>query len=550
MSPMCNPRVARRIGMIAVLATAVVAGPADAKRKKKVADLPPPVHRCTLDLSVPDGEVLPVVAWGLDEAEAAGQVRRTARLLAELHAQPDAWSALLHPATEWASAFASPLREVPSATDTGAAHVFPLPGYAAGAPTCAPESVVQGQDAGAWEVAWTADSGEKIRRSGAATALETARRRACLVPYQREVAGMWRALAQMDPGQRQERFQETWTGSRDALMACFGATRLHDGASTEGPAYPWIRPAGEAAPSASSSARPMEAPFEGYECLAVEFSAPQAGSAARGWGRDLEWAQEAALGSLVYAVSRDAFAQVAYHMDAATPETLPSLIAGQALRLTHVVAPVEGVEALQLGCAVQQIPAGGAAALRWSPADPQVLDVCEPDGGWSAAVEPLGPEATSPFDLQLALQQRHVFPGLMAVRSAWEAADADTAVAVLGLGAVAMCEASSLGDVALEGTTSTPAPEPWAALRASPELARALFDRAMDEGDLAALVACIHPQQRPSTLLLYERTLASDGDPAPFWLQMRESLPPAIESGRLQWGELDGGWLLVPADAP
>ena len=97
MNPTCTPRSVRTIGIAAILMVSLVAGPADAKRKKKPGAAPSAAHRCALDLSVPGGETLPVVAWGPDEAAATSQVRRTARLLAEIHAQPDAWSALLHP---------------------------------------------------------------------------------------------------------------------------------------------------------------------------------------------------------------------------------------------------------------------------------------------------------------------------------------------------------------------------------------------------------------------------------------------------------------------
>ncbi len=533
--------------MATLLALALLTtGPAQAKRKKPGKAPPPVAVRCSLELTLPGGAVHPVVAWGPDEAAATGQARRTARLLADLHAQPDAWSALLHPASETATAFVARLEAVPAATDADAAHVFPQPGYGAGAPSCAPQ-VVSGGESAAWEVVWSGDSGDVIRRADAAAALEAARRRACLLPYQRELAGMWRALAQIDPGQRQERFQEMWSGSRDALLACYGASEVHDGGGAEAPALPWIRPAGDA-PARPAASDPPGAGFDGFECRATELSAPGAGSRAASWGEELVWAEEVALGNLVYAVSRDAYAQVAYHLDAASPETLPALIADQARRLTQVVPPVEGVEGLQLRCASRRVEVAGAGALRWAPDDPQVLDACESPGGWAGAVQPLGDAAPSPFDAQLALQQRLVFPGLIQVRSAWDATERDPAVAVLGLGAIALCEASSLGDVTLEGALETPTPDPWAALRASPELAQALLDRALQGGELAALVACVHPQQRPGMLQLYERTLVADGDAAPFWQQVRESLPAAIEDGGLQWGDFEGGWLLVPSD--
>ena len=540
------PRIALPLST-ALVAVALLAGPAEAKRKKPGKQPPPAAIRCTLDLSLPGGDSLPVVAWGPDEAAATGQVRRTARLVAELHAHPDVWAALLVPTDEAPTSFAARLEAVPAATDGGDAPVFPIPGYGAGVPTCAPEEL-PAEAGGAWEVAWTGDSGEVVRRADAATALEASRRRACLLPYQREMAGMWRALVQIDPGQRQDRFAEIWSGAREALLGCYGQAGLHDGAEPQGPATPWIRPVGE--PSARPAAVPVEgAAFDGFECRAREFSSPAPGATAVGWGTELEWAEEAALGTLVYAVSRDAFAQVAFHMDAASPETLPSLIADQALRLTQVVPPVQGLEGLQLSCERVRVDAGGAAALRWAPADPQVLDACEPPGGWASATEPAG-SAGGPFDGQLALQQRLVSPGLVQVRAAWEASERDDQVAVLGLGAVAMCEASSLGDVALEGADGGPTPDPWTALLASPELARAQLDRALEQEDLAALAACLHPQQRPSSLQLYERILASDGDVASFWTQIRESLPPALESGALQWGAFDGKWLLVPSDTP
>ena len=523
-----------------------LADSAEGKRKKKEPEPPAPAtFRCSLPLQLPDGSEKPVVAWGPDEAAARGQVRRVARLVAEGHAHPDSWSALLHPGTEAATSFVARLQRVPAEVADGA--VFPLPGYEAGAPACVAETLPFVAEATSWEVAWSQDVDEPVRRSEAATALEAARRRACLLPYQREMAGMWRALATVEPGQRQVLFSETWNGSRDGFVACMGSTDLHDATLSSEPGYPWIRPAGGSSPLPTAAGRP-EVLFDGFECVATEFSAPDPGATAQGWGQDIEWAMETAMGSLATAVSRDAFARVALGLDSADPETLPTLIAGQALRLTQIVPPTAQVEWIQLRCSAERVVADDDTGLRWSPSAPRVRDVCETAGDWSAATEPFAGQPRDPFDLLLSLQQRLVHRTLRTVREAWEQTGGDAAVAVQGMGGVALCEASSMGEVAIDGGSATPMPDGFAVLRASPELSRALLDKALAERDLARLVAVIHPQQRPANLTLYERTLAGEGDPLPFWEQMGENLPAAIEDGRLVWGEFEGGWMLVPSD--
>ncbi len=517
------------------------------KKKKEPEPPPPPAVRCTLELQQPDGRTRSVVAWGPDETGARGQARRAARLVAEVHAHPDTWSALLHPDVESTVTFVSRLQRVPTSPEEG--MVFPLPGYNAGPPACAPETLPVVAGAAAWEVAWTADAGESIRRDDAATAIEAARRRACFVPYQREIAGMWRALASVEPGQRQELFTRSWGGSRDAFLDCFGASELSDATLTTKVPYPWIRPAaGGTRPEAQ--APPEGVIHTGYECLATEFSEPGTGATARGWGTQLEWAQEAAMGSLALAVSRDAFAGVAHGMDATAPEALPALIADQALRLTRVVAPTAGVEEHQLACSTQVARADENPALRWAPAATDVRDLCAPADGWDAAVVPFGDPPASPFDLLLTLQRRQVNPNLIKVREAWAATGGDVAVAMLGLGAAARCEVSSMGEAALERAGTQPVSDGWTALRASPEMSRAVLDNALDGKNLSRLIAVVHPQQRPATLTMYERVLATEGDALPFWEQMGENLPAALEDGRLVWGQFEAGFLLVPVDTP
>ncbi|MDP7113922.1 MAG: hypothetical protein QGH45_18270 [Myxococcota bacterium] len=533
--------------LAAALALSLSLAPAaHGKRKKKQPEPPPAAaFRCSLPLPLPDGREPPVVAWGPDEAAARGQVRRVARLVAEVHAHPDSWSALLHPGTEAATSFAARLQRVPA--DVSEGGVFPLPSYEAGVPTCVAETLPFVADATGWEVAWTQDADEPVRRSEAATALEAARRRACLLPYQREMAGLWRALATVEPGQRQTLFSETWNGSRDGFVACMSTTELHDAALSSEPGFPWIRPAGGSSAPPIVPERP-EVLYDGFECVASEFSTPGPGSTALGWGQDIEWARETAMGPLVTAVSRDAFATVALGLDSAEPDTLPSLIAGQALRLTQIVPPTASVEWLQLRCSDQLVGVEGDPSLRWSPAAQQARDICAAAGDWSVATQSFAGQPRDPFDVLLAMQQRLVYPGMRIAREAWEQTGGDATVAVHAQGVVALCEASSLGEVAIDGGSATPMPDGYSALRASPELSRALLDKALAESDLARLVAVIHPQQRPANLTLYERILASDGDPLPFWEQMVANLPAALADGRLVWGEFEGGWLLVPSD--
>jgi len=232
--------------------------------------------RCTADLLEPGGERTSVPAWGPDEETAQSQALRWARIVAAERFHDQLWSWILwgepdHRETARARLAAAtsndPLR-VPEATfEVGACQTQAFEG----APT-------EG-----WRAGWSLGDSTSIARQELAAAIETARRRACMLPYLERRAAIV-AKATLEAA---EEGAASWSRSMAESLAELRIC-LTQGA-----------PLVERAPLAHELVKGR------YQCRAVD---PE-GAAASGWSSSLELAAELAQAELVYSVGRRSMAQ-------------------------------------------------------------------------------------------------------------------------------------------------------------------------------------------------------------------------------------------------
>lgn len=498
---------------LAVVLTTMLPLDAGAKVKRSRSAL----IRCTVEMTTPDGSTLTIRAWGPDEITAREQAQRVALLTAEIQVMPEAWIGLFFEGSDERKGFAAQLASVPTEPE-GVAPAFPVPGFSLAEAACsAQELPVSRAPSNGWVATWPQGTGETFISPDPAVAVEAARRRSCLTSYQTGLGAMWEGLIEAPPDEVRTRYVDGWKGARDDAVACLTA----DGPGVE-PA-----PGVEQLPASSGG---------WVECTAREPFPNEHATAARGWSRSTPWAIESALVTLPYAVSRSTFGVTAETVTDAAPEVRAQLVAAQAQRLTRMLVSDAAHESLQIQCL--DVPTDADAALGWTSEDEQLALICEPQGGWSVARQPLA-DGTPTQALQ-ALQMRLVFSYLGVARLAWEAADMDPAVAITGRGIVALCEASSLADSQLGGDASTPLPLPGAPDRMTSQAAQAVLDQALAGRNILLLLDTMHPDLRVATAEGFERQ-GADG----FWPAMTQLFPEAIGGGELVWIELATGWVLA-----
>ncbi len=486
---------------------------AGAKVKRNKAAL----FQCKAELTTPDGSALQLTAWGPNEGVALEQLLRTGLLTAEIQAMPEAWIGLFFEGAPERTSFAEQLESVPT-EPAGVAPGFPVPGFSLSEGVCAAQELppTRATHKG-WEATWLGGGKQTMSSPDPAIALEATRRRSCMTTYQDTLATMWQELATAPPDQVRTRYVDGWKGARDAAVACLTA---------DGPA---IEPVSEVETLPAIAG-------EWAECTAREPFPNEHAVTARGWSDGLPWAIESALQTLPYAISRSTFGLTAEIVTDAAPEQRAQLVAAQAQRLTRMLAPDAAQELLQLQCS--DIPADDTAALMWLPQDVRLAPICEPEGGWSVARQPLA--GATPGEALWALQMHLVYPYLGVSRLAWEASDKDPSLAISGRGIVALCEASSLGDALLVTDRPTAIRLPGTPDRSTQQAASAVLDRALTGQNIGLLFGCVRPELREAMADGYAREGAEG-----FWSTMSELFPEAIGSGELVWAESGGVWMLA-----
>ncbi len=465
--------------------------------------------RCTVDLTEADGTVTTVPGWGADRATATGQARRWARILASERFAERMWA--------WAF-WGDPLDEEIARGEVGLATAddpLQTPGATVADGKC--KKVRRpGKGIARWQASWSSGSPATVVREDPSTAIEAARRRACVAAADTTRRDYFRSVAYLAGDQKAAEWRAGSSAAVADLFACVAGGEP------------------ELAPTEGAAELPRD--HGAYQCQAV--ASTDAGLAVGvGWSTDIERAGEEALTELVYTRRRTALGAGLLGSATAAVEMKQTLLALHYASSMPAVATSDLADRSRLGCT--GLDGVELPALSWVPGSVYALEDCGERVGWPGVTGLSSPAAAG--DARDALCRERAYYGVTLANEALAAASPEvwSTMARAGWGTALSCEADCLGNTAL-ATEPRILALPGIPDRSSPEAAEARLFEAIVLRDLDLLTAVApmfdDPSFRESLLPRY---------PLVFWLSLPSMIGHGLDEGELAWRQVGGQWLLL-----
>ncbi|GEM_PF-3102931 len=469
------------------------------------------VTRCTVTVTGPGAGPTPITAWGSTEDQARLQAHRVARLVAGLRWESTLLDAVTGDSDEERQGVIAALDGIDGPEPLG------VPGYRLVPGSCQKDRLPG--DSPAWRASWPGGAAEDHVRQSPAAALEAARRRSCVAPYQSAVGA---TLDELEESDLQDRKTVRGMGldlARRNALACLSRSD------------PRLIPAPEAGPALARDSRWLE-------CTARPWNGAQLPPGVA-WGRDLAEVAEAALTEHVVLARRAAGAQAARAWARAWAELRETEVRTALDLVRDLIAPTPEVAYSTVRCRALK----GAGELDWSPGRAPLAhgDSCVPVEQIRA--EPVSVQSPAAAGAQkLALCQRRTWHSLAVYREVRsELAPPMRPVMALGTwGDLAGCDALCGGTAFMrfQGQEDL-GPWPTGPDRTSPEAAKASLEVAIAGRDLGALLQCVSPELRAGLMNTWRR------EGALFWRVVPELLRANGHAPVVAWYEVDEGrWLL------
>jgi len=421
-----------------------------------------PLHRCEALLSTPSGDRIPVPAWGASETQAMEQAHRVGRFLASQDLAADLIPGLLAESDTGQVLLLDRLGVSMGDSMVG------VPGYQLIDGACRVYTEGQTRKDHGWVVSWTAGEAERISGSNVASAIETARRRACVPVYQSGLEQVLRDLTQTSGEERDGMAQVGFVDALESLVVCL--TR--------------------AQPKLAAGLERMVDSVDGVvECAASRMSVEGEWRSVRAWGTELEWTAETASWELTLLQARRGLAESMNAVVRGPPPLRRMGISSGAARLTRMTASSQELEQAGISCVL--LPAQSGQELVWKPSDVDVAERCGPLQSWMGRKVLLQPETAWTESRYRSCQQ-------MVHQSS---RDADDAIAKAVEGAVVFtalkiwehrvhCGARCSGDIERTPTDGerplrlSTQPEVWSHAQVQSLLQQAISDRNAEQFEI------------------------------------------------------------------
>jgi hypothetical protein len=234
-----------------------------------------------------------------------------------------------------------------------------VPGYQIRDGNCRVYAEGQTRKDHSWVVRWSAGNPEEVHRSEAASAIEGARRRACLSSYQGILDQVLRDISHASPGDRDGIALGGFESAVESLVVCLTRAQPELGAGLE---------------------KPAEAIDGVVECAASRMSMESEWRTVRAWGSSADWTAEMALWELSLMQARRGLAESMSARVRNAPEMQRMGISSGAARLTRLVAASLELEEAGVSCTV--LAADSGQELIWKPANVDVAERCGPLQSW------------------------------------------------------------------------------------------------------------------------------------------------------------------------
>ena len=470
------------------------------------------VTRCSVTVRAPDGEATTLTAWGSTEDQAKLQAHRLARLVADLQWETVLLDAVLGVRPEERQVLIDRL-DLSEGPET-----LGVPGYVLEAGTCQRDRLPS--DSRSWRATWAGGERESLVRESPAAALEAARRRSCLAPYQSALGATLDELAESPPEDRQVIRGMGMDLARANALECLGRSD------------PRLTPVPEATGELRPDSRWLECTARPWNGVALPPGVA--------WGRDLAEVAEAALTEHVVLARRAAGAQASRAWSRAWVELRDTEVRAAFDLTADLVAPTSEVAYSTLRCRALT----GAEVLDWRPGR-----VPLPHGDSCVPVEQLRADPVRVNSPAAAVAQRHV----MCQRRTWQPLAVyrevrgdlgENMLPVMALGTwgdLAGCDTLCAGTASV-GFRSQEDLGPWPGGpdRSTILAAKASLEAAVAARDLGALLQCVSPALRDGLMATWQR------EGALFWRVVPELLRASGHGAVVSWYEVEPElWLLV-----
>ncbi len=471
------------------------------------------LHRCESSLQTPSGERLVVPGWGPSEDLAQAQSRRVARFLAAQDLAVDLIPGLLSETDEGQARLLDRLAHPLGDTQLG------VPGYQLDSGACVLVAAGATDQAHSWVAEWSAGEPEPVARGHAAVAIESARRRACLLTYQSSVEGILRDLSRVSAEERDGTATAGMESVFESLTICLtrAQPQLSTGAEDWNPTQEHLT-----------------------ECTASMMRVEGSWMSVQAWSEMPEWAAEVALWELSLVQTGRGLGEAIGAALRATPELRRMGVSAGAARMTRLAARDVELERASLSC-VQLAPDQGQE-LAWRPVDVEISERCGPLSAWSRRQLLMDPGASWTELRNRSCQQwvqRSLPDGDEIIARAPEGT---VETAALGIWEPLIhCEAQCRGDAS---RTRSPSDRPWV-LADQPDAREKRVDqerlrKAIEERDAEQFEICV------PAVASFGAVMAAQ--PERFWGDM-ERLERSGELYEIfSWEQYRGRWYLMPAE--
>ncbi len=492
---------ALHLALVLVLATCVAGGAGAAPGST--------AYRCTVELTEADGTTTTVPAWGADTESALGQGRRWARILAADRFSEQVWAWAF-----WGDGEDTELARGVMARGT-ADDPLRVPGASVVDGKCK-KVRLPGKGADRWEATWSAGEAQPVVREDPSTAIEAARRRACMETNDAARGDVFVGVGHLAGAEKVSAWREGTRAAVADLFACVAGGE------------PVLRgvDGGDEVPDSHGA----------YQCHAASFS-DAGGAAGVGWSTGLERAGEEALTELIFNRRRAALAFGLTGSARAAAETKQVMLAVGYSASMPSVAGSDLADQGRLSC--MGVEAGDVPPLSWVPGPVFASQNC----GERPYLPPVS-GLTSIAEVAEArddLCRDRAYYGIDLANQAVAAASPETAglIARSGWGISLTCEADCVAHTVL-ATDADVVHLPGLPDRTTRAAAEATLIDAIVLHDLEmlSLVAPIFddPAFQDSLLVHY---------PLLFWLSLPPMIQHGIEDGEIGWQSYGGQWLLM-----